>query len=130
MSDSGGVRVIGAGLSTARTAREVHVSYAPEALRAVEGGAFGAILCDVMMPEMTGAEFYRAVREKDSLLADRVVFMTGGAFVPRVAEFLSTVANPTLEKPLDVGKLAQMLGELTRREAQAEPVWNDGRRSV
>ena len=36
-------------------------------------------------------------------MAARFVFMTGGAFVPRVAEFLAAVDNPKLEKPFDLG---------------------------
>jgi PAS domain S-box-containing protein len=84
----------------------------PEALRAIEEGAFDAIVCDVMMPGMTGMDLYAALRERDRDLSNRVVFMTGGAFVPRVAEFLSQVENPKLEKPFDLDALRSALKRL------------------
>ena len=33
--------------------------------------------------------------------ADRIVFMTGGAFTKQAAEFFTRVGNPTIEKPFD-----------------------------
>jgi hypothetical protein len=38
-------------------------------------------------------------------LERRFVFMTGGAFTPRAAEFLATVRNRLLEKPFDLATL-------------------------
>jgi len=80
-----------------------------EALRHLEGRTFDAVVCDVMMPGMTGMELYAAIRERDPGLATRVVFMTGGAFVPKVAEFLASVDNPTIEKPFRLDHLKSAL---------------------
>jgi PAS domain S-box-containing protein len=84
----------------------------PEALRAIEEVPFDAIVCDVMMPGMTGMELYATLRQRDEALASRMVFMTGGAFVPRVAEFLSGVPNPKLEKPFPLSALQIALRDL------------------
>jgi CheY-like chemotaxis protein len=73
------------------------------ALRAIERAEpIDAVLCDVMMPAMNGMELYAAVRDRRPGLERRIVFLTGGAFVPRLAAFLDTVDNPALQKPIDV----------------------------
>jgi CheY-like chemotaxis protein len=70
-----------------------------ERLRA--GERFDRILCDVMMPEMSGMDFYHALAELDERLVRSIIFMTGGAFSARAASFLASVPNETLEKPFE-----------------------------
>jgi hypothetical protein len=41
--------------------------------------------------------------------ADRVVFMTGGAFTPRAREFLARLPNLGLEKPFDLSHILAMV---------------------
>jgi PAS domain S-box-containing protein len=73
------------------------------ALERVRAGAsWDAVLCDVMMPEMSGIEWYEEVRRLDPALAGRVVFVTGGAFTAAARTFLEAVGNPRLEKPFDL----------------------------
>ncbi len=77
------------------------VSDARKALRMIEKGqAFDLIFCDLMMPGMTGMDFHALLRAADPKLADRVVFLTGGAFTSRAREYLNSVPNRALEKPL------------------------------
>ena len=52
---------------------------------------FDVILCDLMMPGMTGMELFEVLRREYPTLADRVVFMTGGVSMMRVSEFLESV---------------------------------------
>jgi PAS domain S-box-containing protein len=70
-----------------------------EALAA--GQRFDAILCDLMMPQISGMAFFAALQRIDPDQARRVVFLTGGAFTPTARQFLVSVANSSLEKPLD-----------------------------
>ena len=51
------------------------------------GRRFDVILCDLMMPTMSGIDVYNAIRDKDADQARRIVFMTGGAFTERALEF-------------------------------------------
>lgn len=81
-----------------------------EALELVRGGTrFDAILCDLMMPEMTGAELHAALSELAPALARRMIFITGGAFSPASQAFLDGISNPWFEKPCDLGRLRTAL---------------------
>jgi CheY-like chemotaxis protein len=79
---------------------------------------FDLVLCDMMMPHTSGMEVYERLLATRPQLAERMVFMTGGAFTPRAAEFLATVANPTLGKPFSRDDL---LAALQARHAQLNP---------
>ncbi|HEX3598352.1 MAG TPA: ATP-binding protein, partial [Polyangiaceae bacterium] len=85
---------------------------AAEALSLLDENTFDAIVCDVMMPGMTGMDLYAVILERSPNLAARMVFVTGGAFVPRVAEFLSSVENPKLDKPLDLKALLKAIRDI------------------
>jgi signal transduction histidine kinase len=61
--------------------------------------AFDVILCDLMMPEMTGMDFYAELHRRSPALASKVVFLTGGAFTSNAAKFLDSVPNRRIDKP-------------------------------
>jgi PAS domain S-box-containing protein len=69
------------------------------------GKRFDVILCDLMMPKMSGMDVYSEVVALDADQGRRMVFMTGGAFTPRIVSFLESVANPRVEKPIDRASL-------------------------
>ena len=78
------------------------------------GERFDVILCDLMMPEMTGMDLYT---EMEALVPDqaaRIVFVSGGAFTPRAREFLERVPNARVEKPVDMQNLRLLLRNLGR----------------
>jgi PAS domain S-box-containing protein len=80
------------------------------AVERLRGGArYDVILCDLMMPMMSGMDVYDAILAIDEGQAQAMVFMTGGAYTPRAAEFLESVGNPHLEKPLDRAALHAVL---------------------
>jgi PAS domain S-box-containing protein len=91
------------------------VHSARAALDLLEGGTrFDVILCDLMMPQITGMELHGALAKLDRDQARRVVFMTGGAFTTSAREFLDTIDNPRLEKPFDLKDLRKMVNDLIR----------------
>ncbi len=93
----------------------VRVGRAEEALaRIASGEDYDVILCDMMMPEMGGADFYEALREQRPDVLDRIVFLTGGAFTVRARSFLEEVANLRLEKTFDVQHLRAIVRERVR----------------
>ncbi len=88
---------------------------ARQAIAAIKAGSvFDVILCDLMMPLMTGAEFFQQLEELRPGLAERLVFLTGGAFTSAARMFLDQVANPRIDKPFDVGHLRSIVNERVR----------------
>jgi nitrogen-specific signal transduction histidine kinase/CheY-like chemotaxis protein len=69
------------------------------------GPPFDVILCDLMMPEMTGMTFHAEVSQGLGDMADRMIFMSGGAFTPSARDFLDQVPNQRFEKPFDMQTL-------------------------
>src|SRR6185369_5055843 len=51
---------------------------------------FDAILCDVIMPGITGMDMFEELRRMKPGLSERVIFMSGGTFTPRTREFLAS----------------------------------------
>jgi PAS domain S-box-containing protein len=98
-----------------------HVSSGEEALgRLAAGENFDVILCDLMMPRMTGMQLYDELRRTSPDVAQRIVFITGGAFTPRAKSFLETVPNLVLDKPFEFKLLAAAINDLLR-SARAAP---------
>jgi CheY-like chemotaxis protein len=71
--------------------------------------AFDLVLCDLMMPDLTGVDVWNRVAECCPAVADRMVFVTGGAFSSREREFLDRTAVSVLEKPVDIGQLRELV---------------------
>ena len=85
-----------------------------QALLSKDGG-FDLILCDLMMPELSGMELHAWLATHDPALAKKMVFVSGGAFTPRASEYLARLENLQLAKPFDQDKLRQLAGELVAK---------------
>ncbi|MBN1207077.1 MAG: response regulator, partial [Myxococcaceae bacterium] len=86
-----------------------------ERLRA--GERYELILCDLMMPEMTGMELHETLMREAPEQAARMVFLTGGAFTEAAHAFLKTTRLPCLEKPFEPEALRARLRVLLARRA-------------
>jgi signal transduction histidine kinase/DNA-binding response OmpR family regulator len=93
------------------------VSSADEALVAIAAGEhFDVILCDVMMPVVTGMDFFYRLDVEKKEQAERVVFLTGGVFSERASKFLEAIPKGRLlEKPFDSDDLKALVNERVRR---------------
>jgi CheY-like chemotaxis protein len=83
--------------------------------RLSEQPGFDLVLCDLVMPPVHGSEVYKWIKENRAPLADRVIFMTAGAFTPEARGFLHSVRNPVLHKPFDTKTLRWAIGQALRR---------------
>ncbi|HEU4384118.1 MAG TPA: MASE1 domain-containing protein [Anaeromyxobacteraceae bacterium] len=88
-------------------------------LRLAAGERFDLVLCDLAMPEMTGMELHRQLAQLDPAAADRMVFMTGGAFTPGAQEFLVSGRRAVLAKPFDERALRELARQRTACGATA-----------
>lgn len=70
---------------------------------------FDLVLCDLMMPDMTGMVVYERVLRDHPKLADRLVFMTGGAFTDAARSFLEAHPDAQLEKPFEIERVEALL---------------------
>jgi DNA-binding NtrC family response regulator len=67
--------------------------------------AFDLVLCDLVMPEVSGIEVYGFLKTQRPALLERFVVMTGGASTHRARAFLTTEAPRIIEKPFTMGEL-------------------------
>jgi len=106
-----------------RSSHEVTVALSGrEALDQLQKGPpFDAILCDLLMPEMTGMDLHDEIQRSHPGLERKMIFMTGGAFTQRARDFLDGVANPHLVKPFDLQGVLGALERLHHRSAPPPP---------
>ncbi len=93
----------------------IALTSAPEALeRITRGERFDVILCDLMMPKMTGMDLFAEIATLAPEQSERMVLLTGGAFTSRASQFLDQVPNARVEKPFDPASLLALVRGLVR----------------
>ncbi|HVZ36540.1 MAG TPA: ATP-binding protein, partial [Polyangiaceae bacterium] len=88
---------------------------------------YDVVLCDVMMPGMTGIDVYREVRARDEALAARFVFATGGLFNQELRDSVELLSNMIVEKPFDAKKLRTMIERAASSRQNEAPDSTAGR---
>ena len=76
------------------------------------GETFDAVVCDLMMPEMTGAQFHGALAALSPSHAARVLFITSGVLSPPTGSFAQELGNRLMGKPFDADQLRARVREL------------------
>jgi CheY-like chemotaxis protein len=84
-----------------------------------QGEHFDLVLCDLQMPEMTGMDVYARLRERAPELAQRLIFISGGAYTQATNDFVRTVSNRVLEKPV---RPDELLNTIARALATPGPL--------
>jgi CheY-like chemotaxis protein len=70
---------------------------------------FDVIVCDVMMPKMSGVDLHQWLVANHPRLAHRVVFVTGGAFTSGTRAYLDQLDVQSIEKPFDATILRTLI---------------------
>jgi signal transduction histidine kinase len=84
------------------------VNSARDALsRLAAGERYDLILCDLMMPEMTGMDLYDELQHSMADQAAKFIFMSGGAFTDNARAFLARACNEVIDKPFRGAGLRQ-----------------------
>ncbi len=73
----------------------------------LEDGEFDLILCDLMMPDLTGMDVFEQVTQKRPGLRGRFVFTTGGAVTERARKFIEGAQR--LDKPFRLEQVEALL---------------------
>jgi PAS domain S-box-containing protein len=85
-----------------------------EALEVCANETFDVVLCDVMMPGLSGVDVLERLRAADPAWAGRFVFVTGGAFSQVTADALERTGVPRVDKPVDPVRLAALVRDRVR----------------
>jgi CheY-like chemotaxis protein len=111
--------VVGAELAESLSSDRVEtVECGEDALALLRAGqSFDLILCEVMMPGMTGPELLSCLASDHPTQAERLVFMTDRIVSPVVQHLLEGVPNLCLERPFDVEGLRSLIERRLRRPA-------------
>ena len=85
-----------------------------QALQETMNMDFDAIICDLLMPNMPGDMFYRAVERTKPALCRRFIFITGNMILPKTSEFLEELDAEVLSKPFEIDELVDAIGLVSR----------------
>lgn len=80
-----------------------------KALEVLESRTFDALIVDLRMPGMDGAEFYRTLARSRPELAARVVFATGDVGDTDSARFIEQTGAELVHKPFDLQTLERVV---------------------
>jgi signal transduction histidine kinase/CheY-like chemotaxis protein len=80
-----------------------------------EDSPFDLVLCDLMMPDMTGMELFEQIELSKPALAERFVFISGGGVNERSRQFIESHRERVLPKPIDTRAITRVLAHHTRQ---------------
>jgi CheY-like chemotaxis protein len=78
------------------------------------GEKFDLILCDLMMPDMTGMDLHDELSRIAPEQAGSMIFITGGAFTEKARRFLSETIKEHIEKPFHAANLRAVVQRYLR----------------
>jgi two-component system cell cycle sensor histidine kinase/response regulator CckA len=79
--------------------------------RLASDATYDLVLCDLMMPDVSGQRVFESVERDHPDLVSRFVFMTGGAFTERAQTFLDQHTGRAIEKPFTMVDVERLLTE-------------------
>jgi PAS domain S-box-containing protein len=89
-----------------------YFSDATKALEYLDGGDdVDIIICDLMMPGMSGVDFYNTLMKRGQL-HEKIIFMSGGACTPQTQEFIDSLTTPVIYKPFDSSEIKSLVSDI------------------
>jgi CheY-like chemotaxis protein len=81
------------------------------ALELLDHRKYDLIVSDVKMPEISGPEFYAALKRKGAGLEQRLVFITGDLMNPETLRFVESTGRAWLGKPFDIEAITRTISD-------------------
>jgi nitrogen-specific signal transduction histidine kinase/CheY-like chemotaxis protein len=98
----------------------VQVSEGGDALsRLLTEPAFDVVLCDMMMPGVSGMDVFAAAVARWPALRERFVFLTGAVYSDAARAFVTSITNLVMEKPVDEDALLAAVDGVVARAGRA-----------
>lgn len=69
------------------------------------GQPFDLILCDLMMPGISGMDIYQHLHQRHPGREQQIVFLTGGVFTDDAQDFVAGISNAVVQKPFNFQQL-------------------------
>ncbi len=76
-------------------------------------GRFDVVICDLTMPDVDGIDVRAWLMQHVPGLERRMIFITGGAVIPRAREFLRSLSTPWLQKPFEMSDLLRLVDQVS-----------------
>ena len=84
------------------------------ALTQLQTHRYDVVLCDLLMPELNGQDFYAILLHQYAYLRQRVIFLTGDALGADSAAFLEQCGQPWLHKPCNAAEVRSAMQQMLR----------------
>ena len=91
-----------------------------DGVKLVMGESFDLILCDMVMPNMRGDMFYKAVERTKPHLCRRFIFMTGHQTDKDVNDFIRSIKGLVVWKPFEMHQLTEAMEIILKKIAAGE----------
>ena len=82
------------------------------ALELIREDRFDVILCDLMMPRLTGFDLYKSL---ETPLAAKVILMTGGSYSHELRDLMEQTSVATVTKPFELDELLRAISVVIAR---------------
>ena len=76
------------------------------------GEHFDIILCDLNMPDTDGIDIFEEMTQNRPELCARTIFLSGGAYDPRMVAFTERTEQPVVDKPFQFSALIEMVEQM------------------
>ncbi len=86
-----------------------------EALEKIRNTHYDVIVCDIMMPGLSGVGVYERLKSIQPDAQKRIIFISAGTFTEQSQDFANATSQPVLAKPISRQALVDALEELLEK---------------